>query len=171
MEKSALDFRRSLESQLAPYRPYLKGEVAAHVVLVKGVAGAAEWAGRAPFSGEDGEALEKALVALGWPKGSWCGILVAPVAPPGIASLQPGELRLTCEIIDPQVIVALDEPARQALAAAFGPETVLAPGAQTLVQGRNLISVAGFEEALGDANAKQRVWAQLKRAVPPHSLV
>jgi hypothetical protein len=82
------------------------------------------------------------------------------------------ELRLICEIIDPLSIVALDEEARIALIDAFTPveeglAEQFAPGAQAQVLGRQLLSVTGFEDALADETAKQRVWAQLKRCTFP----
>jgi hypothetical protein len=173
LETPVLNPRQSLTHQLKPYVLYLSGDILAELLLIKGVAGRAERRGEAPFFGEDGEALEKALRALGWPEDCWCGILLAP---PSLQSLRPEGLRLLCETVDPRVIVALDEVARCALIEAFAPvepklSATLAPGGQTLVLGRRLISVDGFEEALiagaeGDASAKQRVWAQLKQATP-----
>jgi hypothetical protein len=165
------DLRQSLVAQLETYRPYLSGEILTSLVVLKGKAGVAENAGEAPFFGEDGAALEKALVALGWPDECWCGVLLAPTVPADTPPLSPGALRLLCEILDPWTIVALDEPARRALVDAFaqvesGFLADFTPGGQTVVLGRNLISVDGFEEALDDSAAKQRVWAQLKRAVP-----
>jgi hypothetical protein len=170
--------KESLEAQLAPYRAYVSGEILASVLVVKGTAGAAERAGGAPVSGAVGEALEKALAAGGWPMGSWCGLLLAPLDP-GVNPLEPAEFRLLCEIIDPQVLITLDEEAERALVLAFasqgeklgGASSTLdsRPGAQTSVLGRRVIRVENFEEALGDADAKQRPWAQLKTASPSAS--
>ncbi|MDR3315862.1 MAG: hypothetical protein LBS98_05225 [Coriobacteriales bacterium] len=164
-----IDLRAGLTIQLAPYAACLAGSPLARVLTVKGVAGAAEQAGGAPFSGEDGSALKKSLAVLGWSDEDWCGVLLALA--PNTTTLTPGELRELCEIIDPTAIITLDEVARQAVVKAFvsteeGFLAEFTAGAESKVLGRRLISVDGFEASLADPHAKQRVWAQLKRCVP-----
>ncbi|MDR1422123.1 MAG: hypothetical protein LBI64_04575 [Coriobacteriales bacterium] len=183
------ELQKSLEAQLEPYAAYLAGTLLTSILLVKGQAGPAEPMGM-PFSGADAQALEKALVALGWPINAWCGVLCAPgvsgrrgtaanerasegastVTSEGAPlALSPNDLRLICEIVDPLVVVALDEQARRLLIDAFiqaesGFLADFTPGAQTMVLGRRFVSVDGFEAALDNADTKQRVWAQLKHA-------
>ncbi|HBT94660.1 MAG TPA: hypothetical protein DEB24_00395 [Coriobacteriia bacterium] len=166
-----MDFRETVIENLAPYRPYYSGDELASLVAIKGDPGVAERENGAAFSGEDGTALDKSFGHLGWGYGSkdtrtWFGILIAPI---GKTPLTSSELRLLCEIVDPLIIVALDEAARVALNEAFSSHdgkatTTLERGKQATVFGRKLVSVDGFEQALSDDSEKQRVWAQLKQA-------
>jgi len=169
-----IDLRANITEQLDAYAPYIRGNVLASLLAVKGTPGPAELAGRPPFSGADGLALDKAFGRLGWGFGSqgtriWSGILTNL---PGLPTLRPSELRLVCEIVDPLTIVALDEAARLAIIDAFSAanrnlKAALLPGAECRVLGRQVVSVEGFEESLADEGAKQRAWAQLKRCLPP----
>jgi hypothetical protein len=169
-----VDFRADIEQQLKPFTAYLSGDVFASLVAVKGKPGQAEREGAAPFGGSDGLALDKSFGRLGWGFGSqdtrtWLGVLLAPS---GQAVLTAHKLRLLCEIVDPLVLVALDEQARLVLQDAFAHDekslaAAFAPGSVATALGRTLISVEGFEDALADADAKQKVWAQLKRCVFP----
>jgi hypothetical protein len=147
------------------------------LIALKGKPGSAELNGKTPFYGADGLALDKAFGKLGWGFGSqdtrtWYGILLAPVnRPPLLAT----ELRLICEIIDPLVIVSLDDIAHTALVSAFKSteEGFLAdftPGSQTQVLGRKLVSVEEFEDSLSGEESKQRAWAQLKRCAASHAV-
>jgi hypothetical protein len=181
-----VDFRADREQQLEPFAAHISGNPLASLMAVKGKPGAAERAKAAPFSGDDGLALDKAFGRLGWGYGSqdtraWFGLVLAlpdaladprpnscsdPL--PDLPALSARDLRLICEIIDPLTIVALDDTARTALIEAFisTEEGFLAdftPGSQIRILGRQLVSVEGFEDALSDEAAKQKVWAQLKR--------
>ncbi len=169
-----MDFRSTVIENLAPYRAYYSGDELASLVAVKGDPGAVERAGAAPFSGEDGAALDKSFGHLGWGWGSrdtrtWLGILLSPI---DTTLLEKKELRVLCELVDPLIIVALDETARLALVEAFAPPdkkstTDVPRGGKATVFGRIMVSVDGFEQALGDEKEKQRVWAQLKQAAAP----
>lgn len=169
-----VDFSVNVHQRLEPFAACVTGDPFASLMVVKGKPGAAERAGKPPFSGDDGLALDKAFGRLGWGFGSrdtrrWFGVLLATAEHPALSASQ---LRLICEVIDPLAIVVLDEEARVALLDAFSPgeADVLArfsPGAQVQVLGRQLVSVTGFEEALTDEAAKQRVWVQLKRCTFP----
>ncbi len=75
-------------------------------------------------------------------------------------------LRLQLESVDPRVIVALDAEAAADVAEAFGCEQPVPGGAPLRVLGRRIVAVSGFEAALADPKAKQRVWAELKTAKP-----
>ena len=171
------DLLACVEQQLKPFIAYLSGNFYASILAIKGSPGQAEQAGARPFSGNDGPALDKAFGRLGWGFGSqdtrtWIGVLLAP---PGLPVLTAQQLQLLCEIIDPLTLVALDEQAHIALRDAFArTETGLmsgfVPGTETTALGRHLVSVEGFEGALHDEGAKQKVWAQLKRCVLPLKL-
>jgi hypothetical protein len=168
-----MDFRANIRHQLEPFALYIDGNPLASLMALKGRPGASELADGAPFSGDDGLALDKAFGRLGWGYGSrdtriWLGVLLAPNGHP---PLEASKLRLICEIVDPLAIVALDEKARTALIDAFSSDDAtlsmgLAPSAEAWAFGRHLTSVEGFEDALADAAAKQKVWAQLKRCSP-----
>jgi hypothetical protein len=183
-----IDFRASIKEQLEPFDAHLVGDPLASLMAIKGRVGKAERTGGAPFSGDDGLALDKAFGRLGWGFGSqntrvWCGVALAlptqasfapkvsrPIQTPPVAQtpLAANTLRLICEIIDPLSIVALDDEARLALIAAFesAEEGFLADftlGSKTQILGRQLISVGNFEDALTDETNKQIVWAQLKQ--------
>jgi hypothetical protein len=169
-----VDFRVDREQQLEPFVAYISGNPLASLMVVKGKPGAAERAKAAPFSGDDGFALDKAFGRLGWGYGSqdtrtWFGLVLAL---PNLPSISARDLRLICEIIDPLTIAALDDAARTALIEAFASteEGFLAdftPGSETRILGRHLISIEDFEDALPDETAKQKVWAQLKRCEFP----
>lgn len=141
-----------------------RGSLLAGVMLVKGLPGPAEASGGAAMSGADGEALGKALEALGW-----CGtdaFFTLSRPDPDIDAVRRAErLRLQAETVDPQVVVALDTEAAVDLAHAFGLPG-LKPGRVAVAGGRRLVAVDGFEASLGDERAKRRVWMQLKHAVP-----
>lgn len=169
-----MDFRMNITQQLEAYSCFLEGNPLASLVAVKGVRGLAEAAGKPAFSGEDGLALDKAFGALGWGFGSrdtrmWLGIMLFV---DNRTSLDPEDLRMICETVDPLCIVALDDKARISCIKAFAPTGAgsmagFALGSEVWILGRHLVSVDGFEASLGSEASKQRVWAQLKRCVPP----
>jgi hypothetical protein len=139
-----------------------RGALLAEIAVVKGFPGPAEESGGAAVSGADGTALLKALEALGYPADTVFFTLSRPE--PGIDPERASDrLRLQLESVDPRVIVALDAEAAADLAEAFGCP-VPAPGSPQRVLGRRLVAVSGFEAALADPTAKQRVWAELKAA-------
>ena len=115
--KSDGPFIAGLTAQLKPFLAYLAGQALSDVLLVKGHPGSVERDSGVPFSGADRAALIAALAALGWGEDNWCGVLLEP---PAQAALSPAELRLVIEINDPELVMALDDPARQALLKAFG---------------------------------------------------
>lgn len=142
------------------------GALMARVALVKGLPGPAEAAGGAALSGPDGEAAEKALLALGWPEGSWFAT-VSRSEPDADAGPIASRLRLQLEAVDPLVIVALDEVAAGDVAAAFELSQPPAPGRPTVFMGRRFVVVQGLEHSLGDPARKRAAWRQLQDAAPP----
>jgi hypothetical protein len=182
-------YGQAVSSQTGPYAAYLAGLAAADVLLVKGQAGPFELAGGPAFGGPDGQALAAALGTLGWGEDNWCGVLIDPPSRP---RLRASQLRWVIEVQDPMLVIALDAQAREALAEAMAatdpsrepaaatdpppqamgnapyPQkskpTPLGVGVPTEMLGRRLLAVSDFEQALGDDNAKQRVWAELKQA-------
>lgn len=138
------------------------GSLFADVAVVKGLAGPAEASGGAALSGADGEAVRKALAALGWADGAIFCTLSRPE--PGLpAERRTDRLRLQIEAVDPALVLALDGEASADIAEAFGiarPEF----GEELRVLGRRIIAVDGLEASLADAARKKRVWMQLQAA-------
>jgi hypothetical protein len=142
-----------------------RGAAMAEIAVVKGLPGPAEATGKPALSGADGTALVKALEALGWQATDIFFTLSRPE--PGMDRERASDrLRLQLESVDPRVIVALDAEAAADIAEAFGCEAAVAGRAPVSVLGRRIFAVSGFEAALSDPKAKQRVWAELKAAKP-----
>jgi hypothetical protein len=140
------------------------GALLADVVAVKGLAGPAEATGGPALSGADGEAVSKALAALGWEAGSVFATLSRPE--PGIpAEKRADRLRQQIEAVDPALVLALDAEAAEDLAGAFGVATPRF-GDAVRVLGRKIVAVDGMEASLSDPARKRRVWRQFQAAKP-----
>lgn len=140
------------------------GSLLAQVAVVKGCPGPAEAAGGAALSGRDGEAVLKALEALGWMRSDVFFTLSRPVPgadPDAVAR----RVRLQIEAVDPELVIALDAQASEDVARAFG-QAVPAPGVVTEMSGRRVLGLDAFEAALDDEDAKRRAWNQLKAGRP-----
>jgi hypothetical protein len=137
------------------------GSLFARVVLLKGDPGEEDLeAGRA-LAGPDGEAADKALVALGLdPASAWrmCTRVADGVADPEARARRVG---LAVEAVDPDLVIALDAQAGQDLARAFG-VAGLEPGQPVRARGRTLGAVSGLAVSLGDESAKALVWAEMR---------
>ena len=145
------------------------GNAFSQVLLVKGEP---EAEGSALLTGPDGKALHAALNKLGYAPEDWCGLSITDAD--GFA-LAPGTLRLAVVTLDPSTVIALDEPAAAALREAYADELVdlealeaatLMPGVVARVLGMRVLNLGGFEQALTDPKAKQRMWAFLKQLPP-----
>jgi hypothetical protein len=139
-----------------------RGALLARVAVVKGMPGPAEASGGTALSGADGEAVTKALVALGYDADEVFFTLSRPEI--GLEPAPRAErLRIHMEAVDPELILGLDAEAAADLAEAFG---IAAPrfGTATRVLGRRVVVVDGLERSLGDERLKRRVWHQLKAA-------
>jgi len=137
----------------------------AAVVVVKGLPGPAEASGKPAMSGADGEAVRKALGALGWDTDSLFYVLSRP----GLSTDAPrraARLRLQIEAVDPELVLAVDSDAAADVAEAVGTER-LGFGAVQRVGGRRILACDGLEASLSDAARKRRVWSQLKAATTP----
>lgn len=135
------------------------GDPTCRVMLVKGVPGRADRAAGRALSGPDGEAATKAFEAL-----DLGSAYFATCCRPASGERSPGgleRLALQIEAVDPAVIVALDAPAAEDVAAVLGLEE-LPFGVVAAVRGRRVLAVEGLEASLGDDNAKARVWRQLR---------
>jgi hypothetical protein len=138
------------------------GALLAEVVVVKGLAGPAEATGRPALAGPDGEAVGKALEALGWDPALVFATLSRPE--PGIdAARRADRLRQQIEAVDPALVLALDAEAAADVAEAFG---IAQPafGEAVRVLGRRIVAVDGLEASLGEPARKRRVWRQLQAA-------
>lgn len=141
------------------------GEVAARVMVVKGLPGPAEAAGGEALSGPDGDAIRKALSTLGWAADDVFCALSGPV-PQCSDDKRARRLRAIVEAVDPELVVLLDAEAAADFSAGYGVEP-LGFGVETRVAGRRVVAVDGMERSLGDDRAKRRVWNQLRVACPP----
>ncbi len=159
------------------------GNAFSPIVLVKGELNEAERAGGDVLAGADGDALRAALGRLGYAPEDFCALsavagagdcAVAPTTPVG-SMLSPDVFREALEALDPEAIVLLDDAAATEMREAYAAElaaieqfdvAMLAPGLVARVLGRRVLALDGFEAALGDAAAKQRMWAYLKQLPP-----
>jgi hypothetical protein len=134
------------------------GDVLGTVALV---VGAAHGAKGSLLPADAAEAVDKALVALGFGSGSAFVIASRPAGadPAALAA----RLRLALEAVDSPLVLALDGDGLQDLAAAFG-LTALEAGQPVRSAGRVLGGVGDFAGSLGDPKAKARVWAAMKAA-------
>lgn len=116
--------------------------------------------GRA-FAGKDGEAIRKALAALGV-----AGEPYLTVSRPSVEAqtdLRPVAQRL-CELaqaLEVELVVALDSVAAGDVARAFG-LSELRPGEPVEAAGFRIVATDDFAAALADDRAKRAVWRQLK---------
>lgn len=142
------------------------------ILFVKGTPNAEEAAGAAPLSGADGEALFKAVSALGYAPEDWACILGTLVDG---ASLTPELLSLAIATLSPLTLVATDEAARSLICDTLAAdlvevadlsEALLEPGTVAQVAGLRVMALGGFEAALASPEQKQVMWARLKR-IPP----
>ena len=152
----------SLTDQMQPFAGYMIGQMAADIMFIQGNSSGASQAGQAAFSSSVAQALQAALPVLGWHENDWCGVLLHPV---GEALLRADQLRLIIEINDPLWLVALDEDALKLINAALADENEPAStddGNVSIVMGRRLLFIDDFESSLGNNEAKQKAWTQLK---------
>lgn len=163
------------------------GNAFSPIVLVKGDLDEAERAGGELLAGTDGKALRAALGAIGYAPEDFCVLAsvagvaehadaVAPTGEP----LPPETFREALEALDPEAVLLLDDTAAGAMRDAYADALVviedfdtamLKPGLVAHVLGRRVLALDGFEAALTDKAAKQRMWAyikQLKPAGPPY---
>ena len=82
----------------------------------------------------------------------------------------PEALALCIEGIDPWAVVAIDEPAIEALRRAFGGESPPPlPDKPVEARGYTLVAVPGFAACLDDQQAKRVAWRRLKAARHPRN--
>lgn len=151
------------------------------VLLVKGDLNAAEIAGGELLAGADGNALRSALSAVGFAPEDFCGMAAvygegADASAGALGSpLSVEFFREAVEAFDPEVVILLDDAAtalmREAYADALAAiedfnTAMLMPGLVAPVLGRRVLALDGFEAALADRAAKQRMWAYLKQIRP-----
>ena len=161
----------------------MRGNAFSAIVLVKGELNANELAGGELLAGADGAALAAALERLGYAPEEFCALsaVAGPEgegAAPEVASgrpLPPALFREALEALDPEAVVLLDDTAASLMREAYAEElarieqfdmAMLAPGLVAHVLGRRVLALDGFEAALADGRAKQRMWAYLKQLSP-----
>ena len=157
----------------------IAGNACSPIVLVKGDLDEAERSGGELAAGPDGAALRKALGAIGYAPEDFC--VLASVAGVGDGAVAVGET-LPCELfrealeaLDPEAVLLLDNNAADAMRETYADMLVaiddfdtamLKPGLVAHVQGRRVLALDGFEAALTDKAAKQRMWAYIKQLTP-----
>ena len=148
----------------------IAGNACSPIVLVKGDLDEAECSGGA---------LRKALGAIGYAPEDFC--VLASVAGAGDGAVAAGEA-LTCDLfrealetLDPEAVLLLDNSAADVMRETYADMLVaiddfdtamLKPGLVAHVQGRRVLALDGFEAALTDKAAKQRMWAYIKQLTP-----
>jgi len=141
-----------------------RGALLPEIAVVKGLPGPAEVAGGQAVSGEDGEAVLKALARLGHNPEATFFTLSRPE--PGLEEeKRRARLRLQLEAVDAPLILALDPEAAEDVARAFG-LGVLPFGQVVEGCGRRFVALEGLEASLANESAKRRVWSQLSVARP-----
>lgn len=161
----------------------LAGNGFSPIVLVKGELNDTERAGGPLLAGADGDALRAALLRLGYAPEAFCALgavrgacdpAVVPTTPVGDPLPAP-LFREALEALDPEAVVLLDDAAAQVMRDAYADAlasieqfevAMLEPGLVAHVLGRRVLALGGFEAALADPAAKQRVWAYLKQLPP-----
>ena len=146
----------------------IAGNACSPIVLVKGDLDEAERSGGELAAGPDGAALRKALGAIGYAPEDFC--VLASVAGVGDGTVAVGET-LPCElfreVLDNNAADAMRETYADMLVAIDDFDTaMLKPGLVAHVQGRRVLALDGFEAALTDKAAKQRMWAYIKQLTP-----
>ncbi len=128
------------------------------------------------LGGADGRALRAALLKLGYAPEDFCAL--ASVARPGSGGEGPlpdEVFREAVEALDPEAVLLLDDAAAVSMREAYADALVaieqfevamLEPGLVAPVLGRRVLALGGFEAALSDPAAKQRMWAYLKQLPP-----
>jgi uracil-DNA glycosylase len=141
-----------------------RGSLLPQLALVKGLPGPAEASGQPALSGADGEAVDKALIALGHDPATAFRMLSRPLPDADFATCAE-RLRLQIEAVDPLLVIALDAIAGEDLSRAFGLSR-LRFGDRVTVSGRDLVAIDGLEASLVEPSSKRRVWNQLRAASP-----
>jgi len=119
-----------------------------------------EAAGRA-FAGPDGEAIRKALAALGIPGEPFLAVTRPTAEASRDLDAVARRIRELAHAVEAELVLALDPVAADDVARAFGSEG-LKPGETVDVPGFRLLATNDFAAALADERAKRAVWRQLK---------
>ena len=161
----------------------MTGNATSPIVLVKGDLDEAERAGGELCAGADGKALRSALGAIGYAPEDFCVLasVAGQVEDPAQAAAPTGEtlpcdtFREALETLDPEAVLLLDDRAADIMRETYADMLVaiddfdtamLKPGLVAHVQGRRVLALDGFEAALTDKAAKQRMWAYIKQLPP-----
>lgn len=124
------------------------------------------------LAGTDGDALRASLRALGYQPQDW--VALSTVVDGG-GAIAPSLLRRAIGALDPQTVIACDEPSAQALRETYVEEltevrdlseAMLDEGVVAVVLGMRFLNLGDFAAALADPKQKQVMWARLKQ-VPP----
>jgi hypothetical protein len=160
-------------SSLAQRGVVMSGNAFSSVLMIKGDLSSDERDGNALMDGKDGQALRKALVALGYAPEDWAALSI--LFEDGYTTLPSALVREAIASLAPATVLILDNQAASVLRDTYGEElahieefevAMLEPGLIAQVLGMRFLNLGGFAAALQDPQRKQWVWACLKR-VPP----
>ena len=153
----------------------IAGNACSPIVLVKGDLDEAECSGGELAAGADGAALCKALGAIGYAPEDFCVLASVAGAVAAGEALTCDLFREALETLDPEAVLLLDNSAADVMRETYADMLVaiddfdtamLKPGLVAHVQGRRVLALDGFEAALTDKAAKQRMWAYIKQLTP-----
>lgn len=180
-KQAILEATRQELDALTAQGVWMEGNAFSPVVLVKGQLNDAEAAGGNLLAGADGTALRASLTAIGYAPEDFCALSAMAQASDEPAAVPAGELlpqalfREALEALDPEAVILLDTVAADLMREAYADalvviedfdEAMLKPGLVAHVLGRRVLTLDGFEAALGDKAEKQRMWAYLKQLPP-----
>lgn len=134
------------------------------VLVVKGRPSREDEAAGRAFSGEDGEAIRKALAALGVEGEPFLAVSRPWLGVPAGSEAVSQRIRELAHAVEAELVLALDPVAAGDVALAFG-LLDLRPGEAVDVPGFRILATDDFSGALGDEHAKRIVWSQLKTLV------
>lgn len=141
------------------------GDELAEILLVKGEPGPGDHAAGYALAGDDGDAANKALDALGLASARFAFCTRAADVD---LDARAARIRALVEAVDPSIVLALDPLAAHDFAQACGCAP-LAAGKLSVWRGRTVLAIDGLEASLADERLKRRVWGQLKSlAVADH---
>lgn len=155
----------------------IEGNVFSSLLFIKGTSTSGEGTSSKLMDGIEAKALRAAFGALGWPPEDEC--VLSTLGEFGDSNhsilLDPELFRIAVETIDAEAIVLLDDTAVEAMQLAYAEElssiedfnvAMLSVGSIAHVLGRRILALQGFADCLNNSDAKQVMWAYIKKLPP-----